>query len=73
MYAADILLKSSTMSTMKKITLLTSLDEPSDEQLSDLMKEVAQEAKRKALISDQQLRETIAREIIKAQLRFNAQ
>jgi hypothetical protein len=33
---------------MKKITLLTSLDEPSDEQLSDLMKEVAQEAKRKA-------------------------
>jgi hypothetical protein len=50
---------------MKKITLLTSLDEPSDEQLSDLMKEVAQEAKRKALLSDQQLRETIAREIFK--------
>ena len=53
---------------MKKITLLTSLDEPSDEQLSDLMKEVAQEAKRKALLSDQQLRETIAREILKIQI-----
>ena len=58
---------------MKKIILLTSLDEPSDEQLSDLMKEVAQEAKRKALLSDQQLHDTIAQEIIKAQLRFNAQ
>jgi hypothetical protein len=61
------------MSTMKKITLLTSLDEPSDEQLSDLMKEVAQEAKRKALLSDQALHNTITQEIIKAQLRFNAQ
>jgi hypothetical protein len=50
---------------MKKYTLLSNLDEPSDEQLSDLMQEVAQEAKRKALIADQQLRETIAREILK--------
>jgi hypothetical protein len=58
---------------MKKITLLTDFEEPSDEQLSDLMKEVAIEAKRKALIADQALRETIAREIIKAQLRFNTQ
>jgi hypothetical protein len=58
---------------MKKITLLTSLDEPSDEQLSTLMKEVAQEAKRKALLADQQLRETVAQEIIKAQLRFKTQ
>jgi hypothetical protein len=58
---------------MKKYTLLSNLDEPSDEQLSELMQEVAQEAKRKALIADQQLRETIAREILKAQSRFNAQ
>ena len=53
---------------MKKYTLLTNIEEPSDEQLSNLMKEVAQEAKRKALISDQQLRETIAREILKIQV-----
>ena len=53
---------------MKKYTLLTDFDEPSDEQLSGLMKEVAQEAKRKSLIAEQQLRETIAREISKIQM-----
>lgn len=53
---------------MKKITLLTSLDEPSDEQLSNLMKEVAQEAKRKALLADQELRDMITREISKIQV-----
>jgi hypothetical protein len=59
---------------MKKYTLLTNnFEEPSDEQLSGLMKEVAAEAKRKALLSDQKLKETIAQEIIKAQSRFNAQ
>jgi hypothetical protein len=58
---------------MEKFTLLTDFEEPSDEQLSFLMKEVAEEAKRKALIAEQALRETIAREIIKAQLRFKAQ
>lgn len=58
---------------MEKFTLLTDFEEPSDEQLSFLMKEVAEEAKRKALIAEQALRETIAQEIIKAQLRFKAQ
>jgi hypothetical protein len=36
---------------MKKYTLLTDLEEPSDEQLSGLMKEVAEEAKRKSVIA----------------------
>jgi hypothetical protein len=54
---------------MKKYTLLTNnLEEPSDEQLSGLMKEVAAEAKRKALLAEQQLRETITREINKIKL-----
>ena len=57
---------------MKKYTLLTNLDEPSDQQLSGLMREVAQEAKRKALLAQQELTETIANEIIKAQLLFKA-
>lgn len=54
---------------MKKYTLLTNhLEEPSDEQLSDLMKEVAVEAKRKALLVEQQLRDTISREISKIKM-----
>lgn len=53
---------------MKKYTLLTDLEEPSDEQLSALMQEVAQEAKRKSLLAEQQLRDTIAREIGKIQV-----
>jgi hypothetical protein len=54
---------------MKKYTLLTNnLEEPSDEQLSGLMKEVAAEAKRKALLAEQQLRDTISREINKITL-----
>jgi hypothetical protein len=40
---------------MEKYTLLTNLEEPSDQQLSGLMREVAQEAKRKALLAQQQL------------------
>ena len=53
---------------MKKYTLLTNhLEEPSDEQLSLLMQEVAQEARRKALLVDKQLRDTISREISKIQ------
>ena len=58
---------------MEKHTLLTDLEEPSDKQLSGLMREVAQEAKTKALLSQQQLSETIRQEIIKAQLLFTAQ
>lgn len=52
---------------MKKIILLTSIDEPSDEQLSSLMKEVAQEAKRKALLADKQLKDIITRGISQIQ------
>jgi hypothetical protein len=55
---------------MEKYTLLTNVEEPSDQQLSGLMREVAQEAKRKALLAQQQLSETIAQEILKAQLLF---
>lgn len=40
-------------------------EEPSDKSLSDLMKEVAREAKRKALISEKELAEKI-RNLIKA-------
>lgn len=58
---------------MEKQTLLTDLEELSDKQLSGLMREVAQEAKTKALLSQQQLSETIAQEIIKAQLLFTTQ
>ena len=58
---------------MEKHTLLTDLEEPSDKQLSGLMREVAQEAKAKALVSQQELSETIKQAIIKAQLLFNAQ
>ena len=57
---------------MEKWTLLTDLEEPSDKQLSTLMREVAQEAKTKALLSQQQLSERITQEIIKAQLLFTA-
>ena len=54
---------------MKKYTLLTNhLEEPSDEQLSLLMQEVAQEAKRKSLLVEQQLRDTISREISKIKM-----
>jgi hypothetical protein len=53
---------------MKKFTLVTDLEEPTDEQLSGLMKEVAQEAKRKALLAEQILRDTIAHEIGKIKL-----
>lgn len=57
---------------MKKDTLLTNIEEPSDTQLSALMREVAKEAKRKAVLAQQQLSETIAKEILKAQLLFKA-
>ncbi len=53
---------------MKKYTLLTDLEEPSDAQLSGLMQEVAQEAKRKALLTERQLRDTITREIGKIKM-----
>jgi esterase/lipase len=54
---------------MKKYTLLTNnLEEPSDEQLSGLMKEVAAEAKRKSLLAEQKLRDTISSEINKIKL-----
>lgn len=56
---------------MKKIILLTSLDEPSDEQLSSLMKEVAEEAKRKALLADKQLQDIITRGISQIQLNLS--
>lgn len=57
---------------MIKHTLLTNLEEPTDKALSSLMREVAQEAKSKALLAQQELSETIALEIIKAQLIFKA-
>ncbi len=57
---------------MKKYPLLTNLEEPTDQQLSDLMREVAKEVQSKALLTQQQLSETVAQEIIKAQSRFKA-
>ena len=50
---------------MEKFTLLTDFEEPSDEQLSFLMKEVAEEVKRKSLIAEQALRDAITLEISK--------
>jgi hypothetical protein len=52
---------------MKKHPVLINTEEPTDKQLSDLMKEVAQEAKRKALISDKVFFDNITQEIKKLQ------
>ncbi len=46
--------------------ILMQTEEPSDKSLSDLMKEVAREAKRKALISEKELAEKINNLIEKA-------
>lgn len=53
-----------------KNTILMRMEEPTDIQLISLMKEVAFEAKNKAMLSKKKLANTIAQEIIKAQSRL---
>lgn len=52
--------------------ILMSDEEPTDEELAALMREVAIEAREKALVSKKQLRERIAQEIKEAQARYEA-
>lgn len=47
--------------------------EPTDKELSSLMREVAHEAKEKATLVKKQLNETIAMEIAKMQIKLHAQ
>ena len=56
---------------MKK-TILMDLEEPTDEELSQLMSEVAHEAKIKATLVKKQFSEAIAIEINKARVRLHA-
>jgi hypothetical protein len=53
--------------------ILNSDNEPTDEELSELMHEVTQDVKRKALITKEKLAQTIALEIEKAEEKFNSQ
>ncbi len=55
---------------MNHPTLMT-LEEPSDEDLSFLMKEVAKEAKEKSLLSDERLLQQIQKEIKISEAYFN--
>jgi inosine/xanthosine triphosphate pyrophosphatase family protein len=55
---------------MEKMILMTT-NEPSDKELSELMHEVAIDAKRKATIFKKQLSETVAAEINKARLKLH--
>jgi hypothetical protein len=50
---------------MKRAILMSTI-EPTDSQLSELMHEVAVEAKQKALLSQKQLTETIKQLVLKA-------
>ena len=52
--------------------ILTNLDEPTDNELSELMLEVVNEAKQKALIAKKKLTETITKEIKIAKEKFKA-
>lgn len=56
---------------MAKAVLMTT-NEPSDNELSVLMHDVAVEAKKKASVVKKQLSESIAIEIQKARLKLNA-
>jgi hypothetical protein len=47
-----------------KNSILTNLEEPTDIQLVELMREVAKEAEEKALAEQQRLKEKIANELI---------
>lgn len=51
--------------------ILMTTNEPSDKELSELMHEVAIDAKRKATIFKKQLSETVAAEINKARLKLH--
>lgn len=51
--------------------VLMSFDEPTDKQLSDLMHEVAQEAKQKAMTAQKALAKIVEQEIINAQSKLN--
>lgn len=53
-----------------KQALLMGYEEPTDTQLAELMKEVADDAKQKADISNIKLADTIKREILIAQGRY---
>ncbi len=50
--------------------ILANYDEPTDTELSELMLEVVADVKKKALISRNQLAETVEQEIKKAQEKF---
>lgn len=56
---------------MEKAVLMTT-DEPSDKELSALMHDVANEAKKKALQVKKQFSESIAVEIQKARLKYHS-
>jgi hypothetical protein len=55
-----------------KINVLTSLEEPTDKELRELMHAVAQEVKNKFATITVQLNDTIATEIALAQAKFKA-
>lgn len=55
-----------------KINVLTSLEEPTDKELIELMHEVSQEAKNKFAAITVQLNDTTATEIALAQAKFKA-
>lgn len=57
---------------MNHIPNLMSEEEPTDAQLSVLMKEVAKEANEKATVAKKQMQERIAQEIEKAKSRYQA-
>ena len=56
---------------MQRAILMTSY-EPSDNELSILMHDVAMEAKKKAVVVKKQLRESVAVEIQKARIKLHA-
>lgn len=56
---------------MQKAVLMTT-HEPSDKELGALMHDVANEAKRKALSVKKQLSDSVAAEIQKVHLKYNA-
>ena len=55
-----------------KVSVLTNFEEPSDNELIGLMKEVSEEAKSKFAINRKQLNEKIAAEILVAQAKYKA-
>lgn len=55
-----------------KVSVLTNFEEPSDNELIGLMKEVSEEAKDKFAIIRKQLNEKIAAEILLAHAKYKA-